>query len=84
MLEWMLANPGWTTIGVIVVILAIFGLILIALFVAATLGWDDVDEKHRQQREARREKMRQIYEDPNRFEQMRRHTGDPNGWGDRK
>ena len=84
MLEWMLANPGWTTLGVIVIVLAIFGLIMAILWGFAVMDWGEVDEKARQERALRREKMKQIYEDPNRFSQMRRHTGDPNGWGDRK
>ena len=81
MLEWMLANPGWTALLAVVIVLAAFGVLMIWLLV---FDWGEVDEKSRQAAELRREQMRQIYEDPNRFEAMRKHVGDPNGWHDKK
>lgn len=62
MVEWILQNPGWTTLGVIVVILAIFGVLSILLFAFTVRDMKEVDEKYYQEKMARHQVMKQIYD----------------------
>ena len=63
---------GWIIVGGIVILLAVFGLIMLSFALIGFMGWEDLDEKYKQKREARQKAYDQIYEDPNRFCNIRK------------